>query len=377
MSISNIILNIVNKTGTTKTYLSGVISVAGSGTTAVTNPDQQFNLAVDGQFRSDIMNALIQITDGVSTYGTTDAIDYVNLIASNFKRIKGGSDGTEIGNIGDRLKSQNLPAAYAPNIITTGSLAALNSTVSTSVLDGFGTAGVSISGTWVGTITFQATIDGTNWYNMIAQPIAGGILASTTTVNTAVRLNITGVQDVRVLMSNYTSGTANITIDCTAHAGFIRTLSNLAGGTDGTQIGNNGDRLKVDTTITGIITGSLGANNILKQNEIAISVKVETDLPSSTYTVPTGKSFSLTTFSGSYDVQQPMIIRFKKQTGGTGAFVTLFRETLSVNGQDATNFTIAIPNSLIIGSVGDVFKVTYEPAVGRGSLWAGYTGIEY
>jgi len=53
------------------------------------------------------------------------------------------------------------------------------------------------------------------------------------------------------------------------------------------------------------------------------------------------------------------------------------RTSLSVNGQDATNYGVTVPNGIAIGVAGDVFKLTYEPAVGRGNLWAGFFGVEY
>jgi hypothetical protein len=149
---------------------------------------------------------------------------------------------------------------------------------------------------------------------------------------------------------------------------------------NGTQIGNVGDRLKVDAQLSSgsiTITTLAAACNIIKQAESAITVKVETDLTGSTYTVPSGKTFNLVSFCGSYDAAQPMYLRLKKQTGGVGAFVTILRFSLSVNGQDASNYNVTVPNGISLGTTGDVFKITYEPAVGRGNLWAGFFGVEY
>jgi len=170
-------------------------------------------------------------------------------------------------------------------------------------------------------------------------------------------------------------GSSNLSIsDGTDFIKGIYQKNRIIGNTDGTMIDNVGDRLKVDASVTGTII--ISPANIIKQNEVAVTVKVETDFPSSTYTVPSGKTFSVVTFGGSYDAQQPMYIRFKKQTGGTGSFVTVFRENLSVNGQDASNFLITVPPGLLIGAAGDIFKITYEPSVGRGTLFAAFTGIE-
>jgi len=350
------------------------VTIAASS--SYTIPAQDYWLwAASGDAVTVIGSGAAVINDGSADLSISDGTDLIKGIYQK-NRIIGNTDGTLIGNISDRLKTQNVPAQHAPNLTTTGNLTALNSTVSTSVLDGLGTAGIIILGTWVGTITFQGSIDGTNWVSMPAQPLTGGVIGSTTAANGSFRVNVTGLQSVRVLMSAYTSGTANVVIECTAEAGFIRTLSTLTGGTDGSQIGNTGDRLKVDATFSGTSTAVMTPSNIVKQNEISIAVKTQTVLPSSTYTVPAGKTFSLTTFGGSYDGQQPMYIRFQKQTGGSGAFATVLRETLSVNGQDSSNFSIIIPTGLLVGVATDVFQITYEAAVARGTLWAGYTGIE-
>jgi hypothetical protein len=152
----------------------------------------------------------------------------------------------------------------------------------------------------------------------------------------------------------------------------------VIGATDGTLIGNVGDRLKVDAT--GSITAlpeAAGAAAVLKSAEITVATKVESDLSGVTYTVPTGKTFKLYTFNGSYDTAAPMFLRLKKQTGGAGAFVTLFRISLKQQGQDESNFEIALPDGLNVGVATDVFKVTYESALSKGTLWAGFTGMAF
>lgn len=157
----------------------------------------------------------------------------------------------------------------------------------------------------------------------------------------------------------------------------IDALAVLAGGTDATKIGNAGDRLKVDALVSGAITAVSLPCNIIRQNEMAVTVKIETDVPNSTYTVATGKTFNIVSFGGSYDAQQPMYLRLKKQTGGSGAFVTIFKIVLSINGQDSLNYNLTLPAGLLIGTANDVFKMTYEPAVGRGSVWGSFMGVEY
>lgn len=161
----------------------------------------------------------------------------------------------------------------------------------------------------------------------------------------------------------------------------VKGVNNITGlATEISSVDDGGkERLCVDANISGvsITAASVITANILRQDEINVTVKVETDLPNSTYTVPAGKVFGLTMFGGSYDTQSPMYIRLKKQTGGTGPWETLFRVTLKQHGQDESNHQITLSHAIMVGNPGDVFKITYDSALSKGSLWAGFTGAEY
>lgn len=149
----------------------------------------------------------------------------------------------------------------------------------------------------------------------------------------------------------------------------------IIGATDNTPIGNTGDRLKVDANITSVAAGS-PASNILKQNEYTLVTRAETDVPGVTYTVPAGKTFTLVSFMASFDAQPTLYIRLKKQTGGTGAFSTVFRINLEVGGQGQSTVPLTFPNGVLLGAATDVFKLTVESSIVKGNLWAAFAGIE-
>jgi hypothetical protein len=149
-------------------------------------------------------------------------------------------------------------------------------------------------------------------------------------------------------MTSYTSGSATIALSLTPYAGFLRSLSTIAGGTDGTPIGNVSDRIKVDAIVTVTPAPSTFAT-IYRRQEITVPSKVETDLPSGSYTVPAGKTFVLASLQANYDTQSPLVIRLKKQTGGAGSFVTEFRLTLKQHGQDNSNVQFTFPYGIQLG----------------------------
>ena len=67
-----------------------------------------------------------------------------------------------------------------------------------------------IFGTWAGTVTFEATIDGSTWASIRAEPLATGTLATTTTSNGIFRIDSSGLAATRCRFSTDTSGTVSV-----------------------------------------------------------------------------------------------------------------------------------------------------------------------
>lgn len=113
---------------------------------------------------------------------------------------------------------------------------------------GQGSIGIQITGTWVGTITFQSTLGRTSdstFTSLLVTPSNSTTAVSTTTANGVWTTPIAGINQVRVVFTAYTSGTANILVRTTTQA-----RSNLGGGGGG---GGSGTVTQIDTTspITG------------------------------------------------------------------------------------------------------------------------------
>lgn len=73
------------------------------------------------------------------------------------------------------------------------------------------TIAIQISGTFSATLTFQATVDGTNYVAILATDATAGSTATTATAPAIVRIDATGFKDVQVNCTAYTSGTAVLT----------------------------------------------------------------------------------------------------------------------------------------------------------------------
>ena len=93
----------------------------------------------------------------------------------------------------------------------TGSLGAATNTVVADVL-GEPSAVIQVTGTWTGTITFEATTAGTDWSALTVTRQSTYALASTATANDTYLVTNPGYAKIRARMSAYTSGTATIAI---------------------------------------------------------------------------------------------------------------------------------------------------------------------
>lgn len=101
----------------------------------------------------------------------------------------------------------------------TGSLAALNAVAGgVTDLSTYGQVQVQVTGTWVATLTFQVSIDGTNW---VSKNLISATLGASTAVmgSNGLYFGHIGARYFRVIATAYTSGTAVVTIRYNAAAG--------------------------------------------------------------------------------------------------------------------------------------------------------------
>lgn len=77
-----------------------------------------------------------------------------------------------------------------------------------------GTAVLQLSGTFTATVTFEATVDDSNWIAIQGTNLNAGTAASTATAAGLFRFNLAGLSKLRARVSAYTSG--NVTV--AAHA---------------------------------------------------------------------------------------------------------------------------------------------------------------
>jgi len=77
-------------------------------------------------------------------------------------------------------------------------------------VDGGGGVAVQLTGTWAGTVTFSASVDGTNFDLIPATPIAGGATVTSATANGQWTANCAGFSQFKLKRTVATSGTGPV-----------------------------------------------------------------------------------------------------------------------------------------------------------------------
>lgn len=115
------VLIIYNQTANPLSYLSGTITVAANGTTTVPD-DSKGTLSIDGAFRSDCSNNIVQVSDGTTKFGATDAIRYLDTIPGLTDKDSRGITSTTIvvDSITHQAVDVNMVEGAAINISDTG-----------------------------------------------------------------------------------------------------------------------------------------------------------------------------------------------------------------------------------------------------------------
>jgi len=111
------------------------------------------------------------------------------------------------GDLGDT--SNPFVTDSVGNYTTSGSINAVNGFVE---IDTYGSAMITaeLTGTWVGTVVGEYTLDGTTWYSLVGFQIGGSAVVTSASGNGNFRANVAGFLKMRIRASAWTSGTVDI-----------------------------------------------------------------------------------------------------------------------------------------------------------------------
>lgn len=120
-----------------------------------------------------------------------------------------------------QVSIQSVTPITSPAISLTatddGSCTTTNTGCAMLVIGGYTGISLQVTGTWVGTIQFEASLDGSTWVALSGFPANSTTAASSTTGNGMWNASVIGAR-VRARFSAYTSGTAVVTIRATLTA---------------------------------------------------------------------------------------------------------------------------------------------------------------
>ncbi len=146
--------------------------------------------------------------------------------------------------------------ALASDQFTSGSIAATNGTVTLST-NGYSTVGLSVTGTWSGSLTIRASVDfsyaaSPTWITTTAVPVSSGLPLTAITTTGLYQINCGGFSAIQVFGTSIVSGTANIAL--LGSAGISTVMA------DNTMpVVQTSQYPSGATPITGNATGSTGA----------------------------------------------------------------------------------------------------------------------
>jgi len=144
---------------------------------------------------------------------------------------------------------------------------------------GLGSCGIQISGTWVGALEFEGTVDGVNWVQARAVQF-GGTLVGDTIVNGLFFAQIGGLLRFRIRASAWTNGTATIYLEATAATNAVTLANSLPTGVNsiGQVTANAGTNL--NTSLLALEAGgnlaTIAGKDFATQTTLAL-IKAKTD----------------------------------------------------------------------------------------------------
>lgn len=136
--------------------------------------------------------------------------------------------------LGQKAMTASVPVVLASdqagintflNKTGTGTLTALNQTVA-AVSNGCSEVVFNLTGTWVGTVVVEGTVDGSNWTTVRGYSSVTETALTFTSINTDLRIPSGGFAQIRARMFAYTSGTVNVAWSASAGNGYTQIFNN-------------------------------------------------------------------------------------------------------------------------------------------------------
>jgi hypothetical protein len=194
------------------------------------------------------------------TFASTAGSHVLAIYSSNATNMQATAylnDGAGNSITSTTVNTKQLLDVDVPDLSGTGTIAALNGSVALST-QGRSNVAVNVTGTWVATLTIQATVDGTTWFAVDGLINSTGIDTTTLTSNNQVLINCGGYSQIRLTATSYTSGTASIAYDAGIGANIVNVYNPTASALNAQVVGN-------------VASGSADSGNGVKVSAVAVT----------------------------------------------------------------------------------------------------------
>lgn len=188
----------------------------------------------------------------------------------------------------------DITRTVAPTDLTASGSLTSTASITLSALQGVASVVFDLRGTFVATLQFEGTIDGTNFFALSCLPLPSGTLASSATAAGAWQADVGGYAAVRVRCSAFTSGTVNVTIRASSGVGLVALDASLPAGS-----AVIGAVTQSGTWNIGTVTPGTAATNLGKARDAAIAA---TDTGMAMLAARLDTLVTATPASGDYDI---------------------------------------------------------------------------
>ena len=165
------------------------------------------------------------------------------------------------------FSSANPARVSDTDATTSGSITGNAQSVTLSLAGGgFSSGSLQLTGTWVGTVQFEGTVDGTTYLPINGVFTATSAPTSTTTTNGIIRLTPGSLTGIRVTSTAWTSGTAVVSFRASSGAGgtFINQTPFVIEVADSSSA--SGTALNASAAAASAVVGKASAGNLYGAN---------------------------------------------------------------------------------------------------------------
>ena len=235
------------------------------------------------------------------------------------------------------IASDQIVPVSTSAFATSGSIAAVSTSVTVNT-SGYSACAIDLRGTFVATLQFQGTIDGTTWISLNGIPYGSAqnvaLVASSTTAG-AWLVQCSGCTQVRVTSSAYTSGTVTVNLRSTSATGWA--YSAPVGATNSVAIASGTVTTVATVTTCATVTtvGSVTSDNLASATTADVaSAAITTTTTSANVATTNQQSVSfLVTVSVVSGTSPTMDVVVQETYDGTNYYDIYHFERITASGQ--------------------------------------------